>query len=298
MSDRERPKRFKTEHLFPLPKRQASTRGKPLTLPVWTASKARLIERYLGLFVRITRHGTYIDGFAGPQYPDVDEYAAKLVVESEPTRRRLRPFKEPPRLRHFYLFESDGPKCELLRQLERKDPDRVKVFEGDFNQRVDEILHPERLKPTEATFCLLDQHTFECQWATVKRLADYKRESEYKIELFYFLANWWLDRAFAGLRDEERARAWWGSDEWRGVARMSRPMRAEELKRRFRDELGYRYSASFPIHGVEDRDIRVMYYMVHASDHPEALKLMRRAYDKLRGRDGSIQLEMYPEEDM
>jgi hypothetical protein len=37
----------------------------------------------------------------------------------------------------------------------------------------------------------------------VERLANYKRASKYKIELFYFLANWWLDRAFSGLRDEE-----------------------------------------------------------------------------------------------
>jgi three-Cys-motif partner protein len=297
MSDRERRKRFRTEHLFPLPKRQGSARGKPLVLPVWTANKARLIEQYLSLFVRITRHGTYIDGFAGPQYPDVDQYAAKLVAESEPSRSLLHPFKNPPRLRHLYLFEKDAMKCELLRQLERKDPNRVKVFEGDFNWRVNEVLNPEMLKATEATFCLLDQHTFECHWATVKRLADYKRNSAYKIELFYFLANWWLDRAFSGLRDEERGRAWWGSEDWRDVVTMPRPQRAEEVKRRFRQELGYQFSDAFPIHGVEDKDIRVMYYMIHASDHPEALKLMRRAYDKLRGRDGSTQLEMYPEED-
>jgi hypothetical protein len=35
--------------------------------------------------------------------------------------------------------------------------------------------------------------------------------------------------------------------------------------------------------------------MIHASDHPEALKLMRRAYDKLRRHDGSTQLELDPE---
>jgi hypothetical protein len=69
------------------------------------------------------------------------------------------------------------------------------------------------------------------------------------------------------------------------------------LKRRFREELGYRYSSYFPIHGAEDgREIKVMYYMIHASDHPEAIKLMRRAYDKLRRRDGSKQLTLYPEQ--
>src|SRR5438445_10610852 len=37
------------------------------TLPLWTAAKARLISRYIYYFEMITHHGTYIDGFAGPQ---------------------------------------------------------------------------------------------------------------------------------------------------------------------------------------------------------------------------------------
>jgi hypothetical protein len=39
---------------------------KPLANPVWTENKAQFIMRYLRYFVFITRHGTYIDGFAGP----------------------------------------------------------------------------------------------------------------------------------------------------------------------------------------------------------------------------------------
>ena len=35
--------------------------------PVWTDNKAHFIMRYLRYFVFITKHGTYIDGFAGPQ---------------------------------------------------------------------------------------------------------------------------------------------------------------------------------------------------------------------------------------
>ena len=65
----------------------------PLRRPVWTENKAKLIERYLYYFVLITKHGNYIDGFAGPQQPEHPEmWAAKLVLESEPKW-----------LRHFYL---------------------------------------------------------------------------------------------------------------------------------------------------------------------------------------------------
>lgn len=40
---------------------------------IWTSHKAKLIERYLYYFVLITKHGSYIDGFAGPQYQDRPE---------------------------------------------------------------------------------------------------------------------------------------------------------------------------------------------------------------------------------
>jgi hypothetical protein len=53
--------------------------------PVWTDNKAHFIMRYLRYFVFIMKHGTYLDGFAGPQREcDNDSWAAKLVLESEP----------------------------------------------------------------------------------------------------------------------------------------------------------------------------------------------------------------------
>jgi hypothetical protein len=46
--------------------------------PVWTDNKARFIMLYLRYFVYITHHGTYIDGFAGPQAEcETDSWAAK-----------------------------------------------------------------------------------------------------------------------------------------------------------------------------------------------------------------------------
>jgi three-Cys-motif partner protein len=204
------------ERLFPLyvVDAQGVVRIKAPGLPVWTASKARLIERYLRLFVYITKHGTYIDGFAGPQIPDVEEYAAKLVVESEPAR-----------LRHFHLFDVGRPQCQALHRLQQSHPERdINVYGQDFNSAVDKVLTPHTLGPKEATFCLLDQRTFECHWSTVCRLAAYKT-SGYKIELFYFLANWWSDRAIAGLKNDEQLRAWWGRSDWQRVPEMSRRLR-------------------------------------------------------------------------
>jgi hypothetical protein len=61
---------------------------------LWTENKALLIERYLYYFVLVTKSGTYIDGFAGPQSPGVHGQRsraranASCVASSAPPRSR------------------------------------------------------------------------------------------------------------------------------------------------------------------------------------------------------------------
>ena len=76
----------------------------------------------------------------------------------------------------------------------------VQTYAGDFNERVADILATRGER--EATFCLLDQRTFECQWATVQLLASHKAKK--KIELFYLLADAWLGRALSATKDQEK----------------------------------------------------------------------------------------------
>ena len=89
------------------PAGKAEAKVKRLRYPVWTQSKARLIQSYLRLFTFITKHGTYIDAFAGPQTDQPDMWSAKLVLECEPRW-----------LRHFHLFEQKKVKVERLEQLQ------------------------------------------------------------------------------------------------------------------------------------------------------------------------------------
>jgi len=51
----------------PGPATPAEILTRALDRPVWSENKADLIARYLRYFVFITKHGTYIDPFAGPQ---------------------------------------------------------------------------------------------------------------------------------------------------------------------------------------------------------------------------------------
>ena len=262
--------------IFDLPDQPIPTISfKQLDSPIWTKNKARLIERYLYYFVLITKHGTYIDGFAGPQELDKpDMWTAKLVLESEPKR-----------LRHIILCDTNASSADKLRQLKESQTNQsnggvkrtIEVHHGDFNYVINKILGSNTIKKNEATFCLLDQRTFECHWRTLQELASYK-QSDWKIELFYFLPSSWLDRALVAQQETSVLETWWGRPDWVQLHGLKGDARAEIFRKRFVDELGYKYVHSWPIYERESGDGRVMYYMIHATDHPEAPKLMHRAY--------------------
>jgi three-Cys-motif partner protein len=254
-----------------------------LKKPLWTENKAKFITRYLYYFVLVTKHGTYIDGFAGPQYIDKpDAWAAKLVLESEP---RL--------LRHFYLVEKSPRKAGMLEKLKTEQPSRDKngrkinreiiVRRGDMNRLIPELLSSNRLHK-EATLCLLDQRTFECHWATVKQLAQYKGNGEHKIELFYFLATSWLRRAISGLkRNENILKDWWGRSDWAELKTTSAEEILLKITDRMRSELRYASVKAYPIFDRQSGG-RKMYHMIHATDHPIAPELMTRAYNRALSR--------------
>jgi len=129
----------------------------------------------------------------------------------------------------------------------------------------------------EATFCLLDQRTFQCHWATIDALARYKTKGN-KIELFYLLPNSRLPRAVSRTRNVERLRSWWGRDYYAAFLRLSQTKRCDAFCQRLREELGYTYVMPYPIL-ERKRGRRIMYYMIHATDHPAAPKLMTHAYN-------------------
>lgn len=250
---------------------------KSLRYPVWTHDKARLIQEYLRLFLFITKHGTYIDGFAGPQDPSRHEtWAAKLVLELQPDW-----------LRDFWLCELRPTGIEELKKLQAAHASpkrRVQVLAGDFNEKVYDVLSSGKIKERTAAFALLDQRTFECEWRTVEALSRHKKSN--KIEIFYFLASGWIDRSLAAVKADEtklKVERWWGRPDWGDIQGIDGTTRSHLVAKRFESELGYKKATPFAIHN-DKRSERVMYHMIHATDHLEAPLLMVRAYRKISGR--------------
>jgi len=196
---------------------------------------------------------------------------------------------EPKWLRHFFLCEKNKKSLAALRRLEKTQPSHdakgrkiyrnIEVLPGDFNVTVVRILRAGRITQREATFCLLDQRMFECHWTTVKKLASYKKSPNNKIEILYFLGVGWLHRSMSGIKNTEKMDRWWGRNDWRQLKDMTHVDIAELVRKRFADELSYRFAAAYPIFDRKNGN-RVMYYMIHASDHEEAPMLMVRAHHK------------------
>jgi len=257
---------------------------------IWTDNKALLIRRYLSYFVYVTHHGSYIDGFAGPQ-DKAENWAAKQVLESEPKW-----------LRHFFLCELRADSYAKLVKLCDEQPKvgkgksarTIEPRKGDFNNLVFEVIKSPFLTEKEAAFCLLDQRTFECHWSTVEILARHKKLGN-KIELFYFLACAWFDRAMSRKR-HAMLTLWWGNNGWTALKELSDIQRAQAICDRMTNQLAYKSVQPFAIYKRGNTG-RVMYYMIHATDHPLAPTLMVRAYNRaVSPLEPPKQIEMFIDE--
>ncbi len=117
---------------------------------VWTKNKAQFIAEYLKRFTYVTKHGTYLDAFAGPQTEaetEYDNWAARLVLKNEPKR-----------LRRFHLFEKEKSQIQLLKKLAEKhhEPGELKkhrkvcVHSGDVNTKLPAFLQKNPIAEKEA----------------------------------------------------------------------------------------------------------------------------------------------------
>jgi hypothetical protein len=112
----------------------------------------------------------------------------------------------------------------------------------------------------------------------VAELAKYKGEGKPKIEIFYFLAVRWLRRALKAVQRETIFQQWWGRDDWPTLKGLSPEEIKHKLVERFKTELGYKSVLAWPIYKQLDSKL-IVYFMIHATDHSEAPKLMARAYN-------------------
>ncbi len=265
-----------TEPLFPELGEGGKLRKPPAVKPMeghlWTASKSKLIDEYIHRFLLVTKHGAYLDLFAGPKGEQFnDDWSVKRVLERRSPNN--------PALRYYGLCDANPKQLTHLESLAKQHADsghKIKIYRGDANVQIDRMLSD---LPEMATFCLIDQRTLECTWDTVRKVAAHKQR--YKIEVFYFLAQAWMDRAWKSTNDKGHLRQFWGRDDYETFIQLESVQRAQAFCRRFSQELAYAHVHPYSIH-EKGSDSKTMYYMIHASDHPRAPVFMSEAYARVR----------------
>ena len=260
----------------------------------WTLDKLEVFENYLKLYRRVAGGGAFIDAFAGTgsglsskngQYIHCD--GSSLIAAKSGAFASLD------------LIEKDPTHLEALtaavEDLPARVADRIRIHRGDCNVLIPELLGRGQVDETRPCFAFLDQESTQLDWQTIEILANWKtyepppaesgRPKTCKVELWILfnshqaIYRLWpkdrtrfpesispptLDRILGG-RD-----AWW--DLWEGGHAVS------SLLQRFSDRLyglGYQYVVPQLI--IDPVDGRPQYHMIHATDHPSALSLMRWA---------------------
>jgi three-Cys-motif partner protein len=244
----------------------------------WTLNKLELLELYLKGYRRIAGSGTYIDGFAGKGFVEVDgemhEGSAMVALRSQAFKR-------------LFLYELPDVVPTLKKNLEQrfgwKTLRPVNYRPGDMNKKLLEDLNEGNIPRDRPCFACLDQYSTQLDWETVAALAEYKSGSnppkDCKVELWILVAtNHALVRLFPRDGQPQEAtldRVFGGREYWRDLAERTR-LTTSGIARHFADNLEKRlgYGAA-RCQAIRDKTSgAVQYYMIHASDHPAAHTLM------------------------
>ncbi len=268
----------------------------------WTRNKLQILEDYVSAFNTASAgkasERVYIDLMAGrPDNFDRDTLeqiagSARIALAAEPPFTRLA------------FGEMPDTAATLETELRRTYPHRdFKVYPGDCNVTVHQMLSdlaPYRWAPT---FAFLDQQAAELDWMTVKALAEF-RQSRWKVEQWILWSPTFLYRGCAP--DNEAARKYmrrvdrmYGDTVWRQIfqARRERVITATEwraeminlLRWRLEQDLGYGHTFRIPMKMVNGTTI---YDMVFATDHEAGARIMSHLYKVAADREPQLRAEV------
>lgn len=263
----------------------------------WSLNKLEILAAYLPAFNTASKRSPeriYLDLMAGqPQNTEAGtgrllDGSARLALASNPGFTRCA-FGE---LEHAQELDGD---------LRRLYPDKkFKVYDGDCNETVHQMLRdlgPYRRAPT---FAFLDQQGAELHWTTMAALAAFRRGNT-KVEQWILCSPTMIYRGVKGTNGDlyaARVDRMYGTDMWRALyeARLNDGIDAETWRRemvnllrwRLESELGYVHTARIPMRMRANVEI---YDMVFATDHPAGLKIMEHLYGKAADREPRMKQE-------
>lgn len=258
----------------------------------WTRNKLEILAGYLPAFNSASarsKERLYIDLMAGQPVN-----REKITGEEFDGSARLALSATPAFTRLVFCEMPDKAKT-LSDDLRARFPGRrFRVYAGDCNVTIDQILRdltPWRWAPT---FVFADQQAAEIQWTTLVKVAAFK-SGKRKAELWILMSPAMIAKGVAGTNAAAFARrvdALYGTSDWRRIqrAREKALITAEEyrdemvnlLRWRLEHELGYQLTARIPMRMPNGIPI---YDMLFATDHPLGDKIMTHLYRKAADRE-------------
>lgn len=264
----------------------------------WTRNKLEILQGYLPAFNTAAKRSServYIDLMAGePENYDRDtgesfDGSARIALATRPGFTR------------FSFGEEVSKGARLKSDLDQRHPGSpLRMYSGDCNVTIDQMLrdlHDVRWAPT---FAFLDQQAAELHWETMAKLAGF-RTGKTKAEQWILWSPAMIVKGVRGTNCDafaDRVDRLYGSDGWRQIlaARSNElitppQFRAEMvnlLRWQFERDLGYRYTIRIPMTMKNGTEI---YDMVFATDHPAGLKIMSHLYRKAAEREPKMRQE-------
>lgn len=255
----------------------------------WTEQKLEMLREYLPRFTQASKKAkvtVYLDLFAG--VPENVSRTTQLPIDGSP-RIALSTVPQFTRVR---LFELPGKAAQLQTSLQSEHPGRdLKVWPGDCNELIDKALAELSDVRWAPAFAFVDQQAAEIAWATLTKLAKFKKPGRPKVEQWILFAPSMLPRGLSTVTEKavleftERIDAMFGSHAWYPV--YAARLRDEISGQEFRDELtnlmrwqlerqlGYKRTHSFEMKNTNGTPL---YSMIFATDHEAGDKIMAHIY--------------------
>lgn len=267
----------------------------------WTLNKLAILGDYLPAFNVASKRApqrVYIDLMAGQPNNiergtgQVFDGSARLAMSADPGFSRLA------------FIEKDAENARALRDdlADRFPGDtRARVYSGDCNVVIDEVLRDLAGFRRAPTFAFVDQHAAEVHWSTLAKVAHF-RSGERKTELWVLMSPALIIKGARGTNGEafsQRVDALYGSGEWRHIlnARDREDLSASQFRDemvnlfrwRLEEQLGYQVTARIPMHMENNVPL---YDMVFATDHFVGESIMTSLYKKAALREPRMRDEL------
>jgi three-Cys-motif partner protein len=258
----------------------------------WTRNKLEILAGYLPAFniaAKRSAERLYIDLMAGEpvnrEKTTGEEFdgSARVALSASPPFTRL-------------VFCEMPGKAEILRaDLRQRFPGRrFRVYPGDCNETIDQVLADLARWRWAPTFVFADQQAAEIRWDTLTKVAAFKSGPR-KAELWILMSPAMITKGVAGtngLAFAGRVDMLYGTTDWRRIqaARDHGLILAEDyrdemvnlLRWRIERELGYQLTARVPMRMPSGMPI---YDMLFATDHPLGDKIMTHLYQRAAERE-------------